>query len=78
VNSSPFFYKVYLTHTPKTPTKENMTKIHFDDKRDKKIIMFMLDNALNVLYKFFKDDDNLWAIIKDIEFIIAKLDNKTT
>jgi|TARA_R100000306_G_C4261868_1_gene85728 hypothetical protein len=55
-----------------------MTKIHFDDKRDKKIIMFMLDNALNVLYKFFKDDDNLWAIIKDIEFIIAKLDNKTT
>ena len=73
-----------MTHTPKTPTKENMTKIHFDDKRDKKIILYILDNALDVLNHFFKgdEDNDTWQslrnIIKDIEFVVAKLNNETT
>ena len=49
-----------------------MTKIHFDDKRDKKIILYILDNALDVLNHFFKgdEDNDTWQsqrnIIKDI------------
>jgi len=67
-----------LTHTPKTPTKENMTKIHFNDKRDKKIILYLLNNILDFIISFFEDDDNIQPIKKDLEFVIEKLNNETT
>ena len=50
-----------------------MTQIHFDDKRDKKVILYLLDNVLKFIVSFFEDDDNIQPIKKDLEFIIDKL-----
>ena len=55
-----------------------MTKIHFDDKRDKKIILYILNNILDFIISFFEDDDNIQPIKKDLEFVIEKLNNETT
>ena len=51
-------------------------KVHivdFNDKRDKKVILYLLDNILNFIVSFFEDDENIQPIKKDLEFIIDKL-----
>ena len=68
------FLQLILTHTTKTHNNgENMTQIHFDDKRDKKVVLYLLDNVLKFIVSFFEDDENIQPIKKDLEFIINKL-----
>ena len=50
-----------------------MTQINFNDKRDKKVILYLLDNVLKFIVSFFEDDENIQPIKKDLEFIIDKL-----
>jgi len=50
-----------------------MTPVHFNDKRDKKVILYLLDNVLKFIVSFFEDDENIQPIKKDLEFIIDKL-----
>jgi len=51
-------------------------KVHivdFKDKRDKKVVLYLLDNVLKFIVSFFEDDENIQPIKKDLEFIINKL-----